>query len=69
MRERNEQTWAETYDRELADVFTIQSEIAQDDRRPVAGATISPQEKALIEQRPTKDLAAYESLSAGEGAD
>ena len=29
--------WAQTYDRDLADVFAIQSEIAQGDCRPVAG--------------------------------
>ena len=55
----NTQLWAETYDRELADVFTIQSEIAQEIVRQLQ-ATISPQEKALIEERPTKDLAAYD---------
>ncbi|MBA3542864.1 MAG: hypothetical protein H0T83_00230 [Chthoniobacterales bacterium] len=55
----NTQRWAETYDRQLADVFSIQSEIAQQ----IVGqlqATISPQEKALIEERPTRDLAAYD---------
>jgi TolB-like protein/Flp pilus assembly protein TadD len=55
----NAQLWAETYDRELADVFTIQSEIAQEIVHQLQ-ATISPQEKALIEERPTKDLAAYD---------
>ncbi|MGH7939219.1 MAG: tetratricopeptide repeat protein, partial [Bryobacteraceae bacterium] len=55
----NEQLWGETYDRELADIFTIQSEIAQTIVSRLR-ATISPQEKALIEQRPTKNLAAYE---------
>jgi TolB-like protein/Tfp pilus assembly protein PilF len=55
----DQQLWAETYDRELADVFAIQSEIAQ----TIVGqlqATISPQEKALIEERPTWNLAAYD---------
>lgn len=55
----NEQLWGETYDRELADVFGIQSEIAQTIVARLR-ATISPQEKALIEERPTKDLAAYD---------
>ncbi|MEO7167187.1 MAG: hypothetical protein ABI016_09130, partial [Chthoniobacterales bacterium] len=55
----NAQVWAETYDRELADVFSIQSEIAQEIVRQLQ-ATISPQEKALIEERPTRDLAAYD---------
>jgi TolB-like protein len=40
----NAQLWAETYDRELADVFTIQSEIAQEIVHQLQ-ATISPQEK------------------------
>jgi TolB-like protein len=55
----NTQRWAETYDRDLADLFAIQSEIAQEIVRQLQ-ATISPQEKARIEQRPTKDLAAYD---------
>ena len=55
----NEQLWAETYDRELADVFTIQSEIAQTIVRQLQ-AQISPQEKARIEQQPTRNLAAYD---------
>ena len=38
----NAQLWAETYDRELADVFTIQSEIAQEIVRSVAGDHLSP---------------------------
>jgi TolB-like protein len=55
----NAQLWAETYDRALADLFAIQSEIAQEIVRQLQ-ATISPQEKARIEERPTKDLAAYD---------
>ena len=33
--------WAQTYDRDLADVFAIQSEIAKGDRRSVAGEAIA----------------------------
>jgi TolB-like protein/class 3 adenylate cyclase/Flp pilus assembly protein TadD len=54
--------WAQTYDRDLADVFAIQSEIA----KAIAGqlqAKILPQEKLAIEQRPTTDLAAYDLYS------
>lgn len=50
--------WAEQYDRELADVFAIQSEIAQ----AIAGqlqAKISPTEKAAI-QRSTRDIEAFD---------
>ena len=49
--------WAQTYDRDLADVFAIQSEIAQviaDQLR----AKISPGEKAAIARVPTTDLSA-----------
>src|SRR5438552_2675413 len=51
--------WAETYDRDLADVFAIQSEIAQKIADQLQ-AKISRNEKAAIEQRPTNDLVAYD---------
>jgi len=55
----DEQLWAETYDRNLADVFAIQSEIAQAIVAQLQ-AHLSPQEKANIEQRPTLDLVAFD---------
>jgi TolB-like protein/Tfp pilus assembly protein PilF len=51
--------WAETYDRDLADVFSIQSEIAQKIADQLS-AKLSPNEKSAIEERPTKDLKAYQ---------
>jgi hypothetical protein len=51
--------WAQTYDRDLADVFVIQSEIAQ----TIAGqlqAKLSPNEQKAIAQPPTTDLAAHD---------
>jgi serine/threonine protein kinase/Tfp pilus assembly protein PilF len=53
------QLWAERYDRDVADVFAIESEVAG---KIVAQlqAQISPVEKAAMEQKPTADLAAYE---------
>ncbi|MGI8480528.1 MAG: TPR end-of-group domain-containing protein [Chthoniobacterales bacterium] len=51
--------WAEKYDRELADVFAIQSEIAQTIADQLQ-AKLSPKEKAAIEEKPTKDMAAYD---------
>ena len=53
------QVWADTYDRDLADVFAIQSEIAQAIVTQLQ-AHLSPQEKAGIEQRPTFDLVAFD---------
>src|SRR5437867_4558804 len=51
--------WAQTYDRELADVFAIQSEIAKTIADQLQ-ARLSPAERAAIEQRPTTDLAAFD---------
>jgi TolB-like protein/Flp pilus assembly protein TadD len=51
--------WAEKYDRDLADIFAIQSEIAQTIADQLQ-AKLSPKEKAAIAERPTKDLAAYD---------
>src|SRR5205814_8965649 len=53
------QLWAERYDRDVADVFAIESELAG---KIVAQlqAKISPSEKAAIEKPSTTDLAAYD---------
>ncbi|MFL6516428.1 MAG: FlgO family outer membrane protein [Chthoniobacterales bacterium] len=51
--------WAQTYDRDLADVFAIQSEIAKSIADQLQ-ATLSPKEKAAINTAPTKDVAAFE---------
>ena len=51
--------WAERYDRELADVFAIQSEIAKTIADQLE-AKISPSEKAAIEKAPTTDVAAFD---------
>ena len=51
--------WAEHYDRDLADVFAIQSEIAKTIADQLQ-AKISPSEKAAIEKAPTTDLAAFD---------
>jgi serine/threonine-protein kinase len=54
--------WAQTYDRDLADVFAIQSEIAKAIADQLQ-AKLSPAEKDAIEQRPTADVAAFELYS------
>ena len=51
--------WAERYDRDLADVFAIQSEIAKKIADQLQ-AKISVSEKAAIEKAPTTDLLAYD---------
>jgi len=54
--------WVEQYDRDLKDMFAIQSEIAQKvaDR---LHAKISPAEKLAIERPPTADLTAFDLYS------
>jgi TolB-like protein/class 3 adenylate cyclase/Tfp pilus assembly protein PilF len=55
----NRHLWGETYDRDLADVFAIQSEIA----KTIAGhlqAKLSPDEKNAIERVPTSDVNAFD---------
>lgn len=49
--------WAEHYDREVADVFQIQSEIAEQIVEQLRGK-LSPEEKAGLEERSTRDLTA-----------
>jgi TolB-like protein/Tfp pilus assembly protein PilF len=50
--------WAEHYDRDVADVFAIQSEIAQQIANQLQ-AKLSATEKAAIAERPTSDVLAY----------
>ena len=56
--------WDESYERDLADVFAIQSNIVQRILSELQ-ATVSPKEKAAIDERPAKDLIAYGP--SGEG--
>jgi hypothetical protein len=51
--------WADSYDRDLTDIFAIQSEIAQTIARKLT-ATLSPDEKKSIEANPTDNLEAYD---------
>src|SRR5213595_1075421 len=51
--------WAGTYDRELADVFAIETELAQAIADELQ-AKLSASEKAAIEEKPTQYLAAYD---------
>jgi Tfp pilus assembly protein PilF len=50
--------WAEEYDRDLSDVFAIQTEIAQKIAHQLH-AKVSLDEKAAIAKQPTKDVSAY----------
>jgi TolB-like protein len=50
--------WAEHYERDVADVFAIQTEVAQQIANQLQ-AKLSATEQAAIAERPTADLAAY----------
>jgi TolB-like protein len=51
--------WAEHYERNLADVFEIENELAEQIVSQLK-SKLSPKEKAAIEEQPTSDLAAYD---------
>jgi TolB-like protein/Flp pilus assembly protein TadD len=51
--------WAQTYDRDLVDVFAIQSEIAKTIADQLQ-AKLSPSEKNAIERPPTTDVSAFD---------
>ena len=55
----NRGLWGQTYDRDIADVFAIQSEIATGIARQLQ-ARLSAREKTTIEQAPTNDITAFE---------
>src|SRR5216110_552944 len=56
--ENDEHIWAEDYDRELTDVFAIQTDLAQKIATELR-AKLSPSEKAQLERKPTENGEAY----------
>lgn len=62
--ENDEHMWAEDYDRDLTDVFAIQTDLAQQIVRELQ-AKLSPMEKAQIERRPTENSEAYLAFMQG----
>jgi TolB-like protein/Tfp pilus assembly protein PilF len=57
--------WAKTYDRDMKDVFAIQSEVAQEIADSLQ-AKLSPAEASTLATAPTKDTAAYDLFLKGE---
>jgi serine/threonine protein kinase/Flp pilus assembly protein TadD len=51
--------WADSYDRDITDIFTTQSEIAQQVASRLS-AQLSPEERKDIEEKPTNNLEAYD---------
>jgi len=62
--ETDEHMWAEDYDRDLTNVFAIQTDLAQQIVRELQ-AKLSPTEKAQIERRPTENGEAYLAFMQG----
>jgi len=56
--------WAETYDRQLTDIFAIQMEVALHIAAALK-AELSPDERARIGREPTSDLRAYQLYLKG----
>jgi serine/threonine-protein kinase len=60
----DEHLWAEQYDRQLTDIFSIQSDVAQQIATALK-ATLTADEKRRLEQRPTENIEAYEYYLRG----
>ncbi len=59
--------WAETFDRQLTDIFAIQSEVALHIANALK-AELSPNERERIGRKPTDDVQAYEIYLRGRQA-
>src|SRR6266550_351366 len=53
------EVWAQQYDQKFDDLFVVESDLAQAIASQLRGK-LSPDEKAAIENRPTKDMLAYD---------
>jgi TolB-like protein/class 3 adenylate cyclase/Flp pilus assembly protein TadD len=63
--ENDQHIWAEDYDRDLTDVFAIQSDLAEKIASALQ-AKLSPNEKSQINRRPTENNDAYLAFIQGE---
>ena len=61
----DEHLWAESYDRSVKDIFTIQREVALAIAE-VLNARLSPQETKQLDQTPTSNLEAYDLYLRGK---
>jgi serine/threonine-protein kinase len=62
--ETDQHLWAETYDRQLTDIFVIQADVALHIAAALK-AELSPDEKTRIHKEPTSDLQAYQLFLQG----
>jgi TolB-like protein/Tfp pilus assembly protein PilF len=56
--ESDDHLWADQYNRRLTDIFSIQSEVAEEIANALE-ATLTPAVREQIERRPTRDIDAY----------
>lgn len=59
--------WAQTYDRELSDIFEVQSDVAEKIAEALQ-AQIKPAEEESIKRHPTENMAAFEAYLQGRVA-
>src|SRR5438067_10337543 len=57
--------WAKSFDRDIKDVFTVETEVAQEIADSLQ-AKLSPAEASTLATAPTKDSAAYDLFLTGE---
>jgi serine/threonine-protein kinase len=57
--------WAETYDRDYTDIFTIQTDVAEKIALALK-ATLTPKEISIIESIPTENMEAYDYYLKGK---
>ena len=63
----DEHLWAETYDRDLTDIFAIQTDVALQIASALR-AELSSDERARVRRQPTADLEAYELYLRGRSS-
>jgi len=63
----DEHMWADTYDRDLTDIFAIQTDVALNIANALR-AELSSEERARVRRRPTEDLEAYELYLRGRSS-
>ncbi len=61
---RDAHIWAESYDRELSAILTLQSDIAHDVARQIS-LELTPEDEARLGTNPTVDPAAHEEYLKG----
>ena len=63
--ESDQQIWAKTLDRQLGDIFQLQSEVSREITYALKGK-ISLQKQKIINRVPTENLEAYENYMQGK---